>query len=120
MPAARPDPDAVAHSTLEERALRTLVARVAARYAIAAGDFPDLLQETRIALWEAGTDACRSPALTVGIARNKAVDAVRRSARTRGRDRAARTTEQSAGGNAELRHLLRARVDELPDRLREF
>lgn len=114
------NPVAAALPTVEERALRALVARVAARYAIAAGDFPDLLQETRIALWEAGTDAFTSPALAARIATNKAVDVVRRLARIRGRERAAAVTEQPRKDDAELRHLLNARVDELPRRLRDF
>lgn len=97
-----------------------LVARVAARYGIAVADVPDLLQETRIALWEVVADGPPSAALTVRVATNKAVDLVRNMVRRRTRDRAAALSAAEVPENAELRHLLNARVDELPRQLHEF
>jgi RNA polymerase sigma factor (sigma-70 family) len=109
-----------APSAVDDPALLRLVARVAARYGIAASDHPDLLQETRIALWRVGTDVPVSAALVMRIASNKAIDLVRRLARNRARDRAAALVAPRCEEDAELRHLLNVRVDELPRRLHEF
>jgi RNA polymerase sigma factor (sigma-70 family) len=107
-------------SWIDSPALVRLVSRVAARYGIEASDLPDLVQETRIALWEAGCDGPPSTSLTVRVATNKAVDLVRSRVRRRIRDRAAAASSFENSRDPELRHLLNARVDELPRRLHEF
>ena len=112
--------ESVVPSWIDSPALVGLVTRVAARYGIAADDLPDLVQETRIALWEVGSDGPPSAALTLCVATNKAVDLVRSMVRRRARDRAAALSAPGVPGDAELRHLLNARVDELPRRLHDF
>lgn len=120
MPAHRPEREVGAPLWIDSPALPGLVARVGARYGIAPGDLPDLLQETRIALWEVEAATPVSAALVVRIASNKAVDLVRGFARRRARDRAAAEIAPCCEEDAELRHLLNVRVDELPQRLHEF
>lgn len=105
---------------IDSPALVPLVTRVAGRYGIGAEDLPDLVQETRIALWEVGAEGPPSAALTLRVATNKAVDLVRSIVRRRGRDRVAAWSTPEDPGNAELRHLLNARVGELPRRLHDF
>ncbi len=100
--------------------LDRLVARVAGHHGVPAADLPDLIQETRIALWRAGLELPVSAALVVSIARNKAVDLVRNQARRRARHRAARVLAATPEVDAELHHLLSLRVAALPQRLREF
>ncbi|HZI67003.1 MAG TPA: sigma-70 family RNA polymerase sigma factor [Thermoanaerobaculia bacterium] len=110
----------VVSAWIDSPALVGLVSRVAAHYGIAAADVPDLVQETRIALWEVGSEAPPSSALMARVATNKAVDLLRNLVRRRTRDRAAALNALGAPENAELRHLLNARVDELPRQLHEF
>jgi|SRR6266542_941310 len=100
--------------------LDRLVARVAGHHGLPAAELPDLIQETRIALWRAGLELPVSAALVVSIARNKAVDLVRNQARRRARHRAARVLAATPEVDAELHHLLSLRVAALPQRLREF
>jgi DNA-directed RNA polymerase specialized sigma24 family protein len=100
--------------------LDRLVSRVAGQHGVPAAELPDLIQETRIALWRGGLDLPVSAGLVVGIARNKAVDLVRRLARRRaGRISAGRLCT-TAEVDAELHHLLSLRVAALPRRLRDF
>jgi DNA-directed RNA polymerase specialized sigma24 family protein len=100
--------------------LDRLVARVAAHHGVPAAELPDLIQETRIALWRAGLELPVSAALVGSIARNKAVDLVRMLARRRARRRAAGLLTATPEVDAELHHLLSLRVAALPRRLREF
>lgn len=116
----RSERESAVSSWIDSPALVGLVTRVAARYGIAAGDLPDLVQETRIALWEVGSEGPPSDALTVRVATNKAIDLVRSIVRRRARDEAAALNAPLARADAELRHLLNARADELPTRLHEF
>lgn len=107
-------------SWIDSPSLVGLVKRVAARYRIGVDDVPDLVQETRIALWETTSPGPPSTALAMRVATNKAVDLVRSMVRRRARDRVASWSSPGDPGDAELRHLLNARVDELPRRLHEF
>ena len=100
--------------------LDRLVARVASHHGVPAAELPDLVQETRIALWRAGLELQVSAALVGSIARNKAVDLVRNLARRRARRRAAGLLAATPEVDAELLHLLSLRVAGLPQRLREF
>jgi RNA polymerase sigma factor (sigma-70 family) len=100
--------------------LDRLVARVAGHHGVPAAELPDLIQETRIALWRAGLDLPVSVALIASIARNKAVDLIRHLARRRAGRRAAGRLAATAEVDAELHHLLSLRVAVLPRRMREF
>jgi RNA polymerase sigma factor (sigma-70 family) len=100
--------------------LDRLVARIASHHGVPAAELPDLVQETRIALWQSGLDPPVSAALVGSIARHKAVDLVRVLARRRARRRAAGLLKTQAEVDAELAHLLRLRVAALPQRLRTF
>jgi RNA polymerase sigma factor (sigma-70 family) len=93
---------------------------VCARYGLPTADLPDLLQETRIALWEAGPTATVSAAWVIRVATNKAVDHLRRTSRVRAIDRAFADRRVDPAGNLELERLLHARVTELPERLHAF
>jgi DNA-directed RNA polymerase specialized sigma24 family protein len=100
--------------------LDRLVTRVAAHHSVPASELPDLIQETRIALWRAGLDLPVSAAFVAGIARNKAVDLVRRLARRRAESISAGRLCATTEVDAELHHLLSLRVSALPRRLRDF
>jgi RNA polymerase sigma factor (sigma-70 family) len=100
--------------------LDRLVARVASQYSLTVDDLPDLVQETRIALWELGLDLPVSASLVLRIASNKAIDLVRRRVRRRTRDRVAALAALPREEDAELRLLLDVQVEALPDRLRRF
>ncbi len=100
--------------------LDRLVARIAWHHGVPAAELPDLVQETRIALWQSGLDPPVSAALVGSIARHKAVDLVRVLARRRARRRAAGLLTTKAEVDAELAHLLTLRVAALPLRLRKF
>lgn len=111
---------ASAPTWIDSPALRGLVARVSARYGLPTADLPDLLQETRIALWESGPTATVSAAWVIKVATNKAVDLLRRTTRVRAIDRAFADQRIEAAGDLELERLLHARITELPARLRAF
>jgi RNA polymerase sigma factor (sigma-70 family) len=111
---------ASAPTWIDSPALRALVARVSARYGLPTADVPDLLQETRIALWEVGPAAAVSAAWVIKVATNKAVDLLRRTSRVRTIDRAFAARQMEATGDLELERLLHARISELPARLRAF
>jgi len=100
--------------------LDRVVTRVAGQHGVPQADLPDLIQETRIALWHAGLASPVSANLVVSIARHKAIDLVRHLARRRARRRAAGLLTASPEVDAELHHLLSLRVAALPQRLREF
>lgn len=98
-----------------------LIRRVAFQYGLADEDSPDLLQETGIALWKRGLTTPVTAAWIFRTASHKAVDLVRAGIRRRAQDsQAARSTPFRTSPDAELEHLLNARVDGLPTRLREF
>jgi len=90
---------------------------VAAHYRLNAQDAEDVLQETRIALWQAGLElrVCRT--WVIRTASHKAIDLIRRTiSRSDHEDASARAA--APGENAlELEHLLHSRVAGLPARL---
>jgi RNA polymerase sigma factor (sigma-70 family) len=100
--------------------LDRLVTRVAGHHGVPAAELPDLIQETRIALWRSGLELPVSAALVGSIARHKAIDLVRRLARRRARRGGASPPSRNPKIDAELPHLLNLRVASLPPRLREF
>ncbi len=106
---------------LESPCFRRLIQRVACQYGLAGEDLPDLLQETRIALWETGLKTPVPPAWIIRTASHKAVDLVRAGIRRRVQNRrAARALPSCTTPDAEIKLLLHARVDELPARLHQF
>ncbi len=109
-----------AREWLEEPDLSRLVNRVAARYGIGPADLQDLLQETRIALWEAESTATFGSAWVWRVASNKAVSLVRKVTRARARDRILAFSYEPNRRDPELEPLLRARITDLPTELREF
>jgi RNA polymerase sigma-70 factor (ECF subfamily) len=104
---------------MESSAVPRLVEHVAYHYAIAGADLEDLIQETRIALWEAGTKVVRV-SWVLRVARNKAIDLVRRTKRIRAREQSYGRLRTVSGPEPDVEHLLRARVALLPRRLRKF
>jgi len=99
--------------------LPALVARSASLYHVNEEDVEDLLQETRIALWEAGQELVGA-AWVARVANHKAVDLVRRRVRARAHLRAYAALSEGRGPEPEVGLLLHARVAELPARLRDF
>jgi RNA polymerase sigma factor (sigma-70 family) len=111
---------ATAAQWLESPYLARAAARVAYQYGLGAEDLEDLLQELRIALWEAEPEVRVGASWIFQVASHKAVDFLRRQARTRHGDRAFAGSPESGTHDLELDHLLRARIARLPSRLREF
>jgi RNA polymerase sigma factor (sigma-70 family) len=105
---------------LESPYLEHVAARVAYRFGLPPQDVPELLQELRIALWKAGSSTPVNPTWILHTAQHKGIDLLRR--------RRERAREISFSGDSsipsprdpELLRLLRARVDALPSRLKEF
>lgn len=117
--AARPEL-VTAGDWLESPALSRFVTRLAGHYSLSEDDVPDLLQETRIALWRLGTATNVSAAWLFRVISNKAVDLVRQLRRARACDRTLAQTVPGGFAEPDLEHLLHARVAELPARLRDF
>jgi RNA polymerase sigma factor (sigma-70 family) len=105
---------------LESAALGRFVIRIAAQYRLGEDEVPDLLQETRIALWKSGTGTKVSAAWIVRVISNKAVDVVRRVRRARAFDRALAQAATAGSVDPDLEYLLHACVGELPRHLRDF
>ena len=105
---------------LESPYLGRVAARVARQHGLREDDLPELLQDLRIAVWQAGARAPATTAWIFGVASHKAVDMVRLKTRAHriGQDLAA--LSRQSGRDLELNHLLRARVDGLPEHLRKF
>ncbi len=109
-----------AYAWIEDPRLLRLVGGVAEHYWIANADIPDLLQETRIALWETGSEAAVGAVWVLQVARHKAVDLLWRTLRARSRDDTFTVLAAGNLGDPEIKHLLKVRVAGLPPRLREF
>jgi RNA polymerase sigma factor (sigma-70 family) len=106
---------------LDSPYLRRLVVRVAHLYGLRPEEIPDVLQETRIALWKAGATACVPAAWIFETAGHKAADLLRLRIRSRTHERAVfRSILPQRSPDPELEHLLHARVELLPSDLREF
>lgn len=91
---------------------------MACQYGLPAEDASDLLQELCLALWKAGPDTRINATWIFHTAAHKAIDILRqrRAERLPIEDR----VPASSGRQTELLHLLHARVDGLPLRLRQF
>jgi RNA polymerase sigma factor (sigma-70 family) len=105
---------------LDSPYLARAAARVAHQHGLGREDVQDLLQEIRIALWELGPEVIVGAAWVFQVAGHKAVDLVRRQARTRNRDRSWADWSDCSSHDLELDHLLHARVSQLPAPLRDF
>ena len=105
---------------LESAYLRRAAVRVARQHGLPAEDLPELVQELRIAVWRAGERAPVNVAWIFGVAKHKAVDMVRRRARAGRDDQEIAAAARRRDRDLELDHLLHARVDGLPTRLRQF
>lgn len=105
---------------LESPYLGRVAARAARQHGLQEDDLPELLQDLRIAVWQAGDRAPVTAAWIFGVASHKAVDMVRLKTRAHRNDQDLAAISSRSGRDLELDHLLRARVDSLPERLRQF
>ena len=105
---------------LESPYLRRVADRVARQHGLREDDLPELLQELRIAVWQAEAASSLTAAWLFGVASHKAVDMVRLKARAHRHDQDLAAIPSQSGRDFELDHLLHARVDHLPKRLRQF
>jgi len=106
---------------LESPYLERLTARIAYRHGLPRQDVPDLLQETRLALWKSGSNSRVSVGWLFQIATHKAIDIVRRARRRAevaldGQPRRDRSTPADPA----LTFLLRSRASRLPPALQRF
>ncbi len=118
--ATLPERAASAEVWLNSPALPGLVARVAARYGIASDDVQDLVQETRIAVWQAGADVSVGAAWVARVAMNKAVDFIRQRARIRACLQTIACLTEPRWEEPDLERLLMAQIAELPLPARQF
>jgi RNA polymerase sigma factor (sigma-70 family) len=102
---------------LESPLLARIVKRVAGQYGILPAEVDDLIQEVRIALWEAELPVKIKPKWIFVTASHKAVDILRRRWQT---SSDAALTKAVAAGAGELNCLVRAQVAQLPKNLRAF
>ena len=105
---------------LESPYLAHVAGRVAHQQNLVREDLEDLIQELRIALWEAGPDVRVSARWLFQVANHKAVDVFRKRMRGRRRDRVFIESRETASHDVELDHLLHARVARFPPSLRKF
>jgi RNA polymerase sigma factor (sigma-70 family) len=106
---------------LESPYLTRVAFRVAAQFGIPSQDWPDLLQELRLALWKAGPSVTVNVTWVFQTANHKAIDLIRSKRRLR--EESLAVEEHVVSRNEPdpgLQHLLHARADLLPRRLREF
>jgi RNA polymerase sigma factor (sigma-70 family) len=104
---------------LESSRLPSIARHVASAHAISTADVPDLLQELRIALWQAGLDRPINATWVFRTASHKAIDLVRQNCT---KSDPVELTEDLATEtlDPELVNLLRARAARLSRSLREF
>ncbi len=116
----RGNPSATTTEWLESPYLTHVAGRVARQHDLVRDDLEDLIQELRIALWEAGPDVCVSARWLFQVANHKAVDLFRKRLRRRRRDRVFTDSREDASHDPELDHLLHARVARFSPSLRRF
>lgn len=102
---------AAAGHWLESAYLARVTARAGHHYGLGAEDISDLLQEVHIALWQKGLATKVGPPWIRKVARNKAVDFLRRRLRARAHDQAFATIMIPARHDNELDRLLHARAE---------
>jgi RNA polymerase sigma factor (sigma-70 family) len=101
---------------LESPYLQQVTEQAAAKYHLEDECLPHLVQELRIALWQAGLEVRVGPAWLRRVALNKAVDAVRVRRRSRSHDQALSAVLSKSEPKGELEHLLHAKAAALPSK----
>src|ERR1700693_3182038 len=89
---------------LESSYLEQVAARAGHQCGLGSNDLPDLFQDVRMALWEAGPAVRVGRAWVLRVATNKSVDLLRRRSRARAHDRLGNTIAPSKH-DGELDHL---------------
>ncbi len=123
MPARKKGVDsgiAAASEWLESPYLARVASRVAHQHGLPEDELPGLLQDLRVAVWEAGVETRLSAAWIFGAATHKAIDRLRRRARARRHDQDLAAFTSPRERDLELQHLLHTRVAGLPTLLRQF
>lgn len=106
---------------LESPYLPRIASRVAYEYGLPTEDAPDLLQDLRLALWIAGPDTAVNATWVFHTANHKALDLLVRKRRDSPAARLGSVSELPGSiRDLDLLHLLRARADRLPERIRRF
>jgi DNA-directed RNA polymerase specialized sigma24 family protein len=105
---------------LDSARLGRFVRLITAVYGLSALDREDVLQETRIALWQGGLETPIAKSWIRQTVTHKAVDLLRRNGRLQAGDRALAQLAAPTNRDPELEPLLHARVAELRGRLRTF
>jgi RNA polymerase sigma factor (sigma-70 family) len=101
---------------LESPYLLEVTEQAATKYHLPDECLPDLVQELRIALWQAGLEVRVGPAWVRRVALNKAVDVVRVRRRSRSHDLSLSAVLSKGEPKGELEHLLHAKAATLPAR----
>lgn len=106
---------------LESPYLGRVAARVARSFGLPSQDVPDLLQDLRIALWQAGPGVSVNATWLFHTANHKAVDLLtaRNKRRVRERD-SSQLNRSNDTADSEVAHLLSCKVARLPEKLRAF
>ena len=111
---------ATAGEWLESPYLARVATRVAYQHGLPEDELAELLQDLRVAVWEAGAGIQLSPAWIFGVATHKAIDLLRRRARARRHDQDLAAFASRRERDLELQHLLHTRVAGFPMLLRQF
>jgi DNA-directed RNA polymerase specialized sigma24 family protein len=101
---------------LESPYLERLAGSLIHRFGLQADYAEDLLQEIRLALWRAGCDRNVNSTWVFHTGLHKVVDLIRSDSKRAN----PREPQPPASGDAELWHLLRARMSSLPSQLQRF
>ena len=105
---------------LESPYLARVATRVARQRGLPEDELPELLQDLRVAVWEAGVGIRLSAAWIFGVATHKAIDLLRRRVRARRHDQVLAAFASRRERDPELPHLLHTRVAGFPMHLRQF
>lgn len=102
----------------ESTLLPKIAGRVAFAYRLGGEDAADLLQEVRVAVLEQSPVELLSAGWIFQVARNKAINILRR--RCRDREISEQSSDRASGVDGEIVRLVRAQVSLLPERQRQF
>jgi RNA polymerase sigma factor (sigma-70 family) len=102
--------------------LDRIVALIATRRNVSPDDIPDLVQEVRLTIWKAGANRAVNATWIFKVVASRVLDHVRAQASNRSFDFTSVPEDSLASSydDAELTHLLRARLCRLPRTLRRF
>ena len=107
-----------ADAWLEGDRLARIAMRVSYQHGLLAEDATDVLQELRLAVWRVGPDVLLNATWVFQTARHKAADLANGAIRHSGTFDDYLESEKDS--SEELLHLLRARADRLPSKLRSY